>query len=246
MIRAGVRLFIPLALMASTGALAAPAASAPDKAAASARTALARELVGYTQPKDLMLQAVLTGYDKGAAEQDPNDLAELDEVQPGLGARLAERGKAELIAFTAERLPVMHERLASLFAANCTEEELKSLIAFYSSPAGAKMIRSITMSDHGGEAFTDEKFTAEEAATANRAAAKDAAKALDGDEWLAMMKFAGSPGGRAAKALGPQVQAISAEWMTSLMTDFSRRIEPIVEQMVTQAVEEADKKSGTN
>jgi len=79
-----------------------------------------------------------------------------------------------------------------------------------------------------------------------RAAAKDAAKSLDGDEWLAMMSFVASPSGRAVKALGPQVQAISADWMTQLMAEFSKRIEPIAGQMVAEAVEEADKKAGTN
>lgn len=241
-------IFISFSLFASSAALAAPPAGTLDTAprisapATPARTALARELVGYTQPKDLMLSAVLTGYDKGSAEQDEWNLAELDEIQPGLGVRLAERGKAELVALVAERIPQMHERLAALFAGNCSEEELKGLIAFYSSPAGAKMIRGVTMSDSGGEAFDDEQLTAAEATSANRAAAKNAAKSLDGNEWLAMIKFSTSPGGRAAKALGPQVQAISAEWMTQLMADFGKRIEPIVDQMVKQAFEEADKK----
>ena len=250
--RCGVLSF---ALLASSEALAAlvpppPVVSIPavearvPTPATPARTALAKQLVGYTQPKDLMLNAVLTGYERGAAEQGGNDLAALDAIQPGLGARLADRGKAELVALVAERIPQMHERLATLFAANCTEEELKSLIAFYSSPAGAKMIRGVTMSDRGGDSFDDEKLTAQEATSVNKAAARDVAKSLDGEEWLAMIKFATSPGGRAAKALGPQVQAISAEWMTQLMADFGKRIEPIVEQMVTQAAQEADKKPG--
>jgi len=245
-------LFIPLVLSGPGVALAAPgtdnvaAAPAPriSTPVTPARTALAKELVGYTQPTDLMLKAVLVGYEKGAAEEGGS--AELDELSPGLSARLAERGKAELVALVAERIPQMHERLAAMFAANCAEEELKGLIAFYSSPAGSKMIRSITLSDSGGDAFDDAKFTADEAATANRAAAKDAAKSLDGDEWLAMMSFVASPSGRAVKALGPQVQAISADWMTQLMAEFSKRIEPIAGQMVTEALEEADKKAGTN
>ena len=248
------RLFFPLVLSVSSVALAAPAAMgavappAPRIAtpATPARTALANELVGYTQPTDLMLKAVLVGYEKGAAEEGLDAGAELDELVPGLSARLTERGKAELVALVAERIPQMHERLATMFAVNCTEEELKALIAFYSSPAGAKMIRSITLSDSGGDAFDDAKLTADEATTANRAAARDAAKLLSGDEWLAMMSFVASPGGRAIKTFGPQVQAISADWMTELMADFSKRIEPIAEQMVAEAVEEADKKAGTN
>lgn len=253
MIRTFAGIFLPLSLIASTGAFATPPAivapaPAPDAAtpATPARMALAKELVGHTQPKELMLHAVLTGWDKGVAEQDADYQAELEAIQPGLGARLTERGKAELVALVAEQIPQMHDRLAALFAGNCTEEELKSLIAFYSSPAGAKMIRSITMSDSGREAFDDETLTTAEATSANRAAAKDAVKALDGDEWLAAVQFSASPGGRAVKELGPQVQAISAEWMTRLMADFGKRIESITEEMVKRAVEEADKQAGDN
>lgn len=242
-----------ISLAASTAALAEPAASPPAapaprvaSPATPVRMALAKELVGYTQPKELMLHAVLTGWEKGAAEQDEDYLAELDAIQPGLGARLTERGKAELVALVAALIPQMHDRLAELFAGNCTEEELKALIAFYSSPAGSKMIRSITLSDSGGDAFDDEQLTTAEATSANRAAAKEAVKTLDGDEWLATVIFSVSPGGRVVKALGPQVQAISAEWMTKLMADFGKRIEPIAEEMVKQAVEEADKRAGAN
>jgi hypothetical protein len=243
-------LSVSLALNAPSAAFSAPSAPPPASASLTPvtpeRTALARELVGYTQPKDLMLSAVLFGYEKGASEQDAGDLAKLESIQPGLGARITERGKTELVALVSEEIPRMHDRLATLFAANCTGEELKALIAFYSSAAGTKMIRSVTMSDTGGDSFDDEKFTADEATRANRAAAKEAAKSLNGDEWMVMMKFATSPAGRAAKALGPQVQAISAEWMTRLMADFGKRIEPITEEMVKRAVEEADKRAGAD
>jgi len=220
----------------------------PDRVAAPvtpARTVLAHELVGYTQPKDLMLAAVLNGWEIGEAEND-NDLARFEEIEPGLGKRIVERSKAELMGLVAERIPQMHDRLATLFAENCTEEELKSLIAFYGSPAGKKLVRSITLSNKGGDAFDDEHFTAEEATRANRDAAKDAVKTLDGDEWMAAAKFGLSPAGRLVKALSPQVQAISAEWMTALMADYGKRIEPAVEEMVRQAIDKADKRPGGN
>lgn len=251
MIRTIAGMFLPLSLIASTGAIATPPAidtpaSGVATPATPARIALAKELVGHTQPKEQMVHAVLTGWDKGVAEQDEDYQAELEAIQPGLSAKLTERGKSELVALVAEQIPQMHDRLAALFAGNCTEEELKALIAFYSSPAGAKMIRSITMSDSGGEAFDDEQLTTAEATSANREAAKEAVKSLDGDEWLAAVRFSVSPAGRVVKALGPQVQAISADWMTRLMADFGKRIEPITEEMVKRAVEEADKQVGAN
>jgi hypothetical protein len=246
-----------LTLLASMPAVAAPAPTAPTVPAAPpaaaaprvatpatpARQALARQLIGYTQPKDLMMESVLRGWDLGAAEN-TDDIAQLDSVQPGLGARLAERGQAELVAMVDQQFAHMQDQLATLFADNCSEEELNSLIAFYSSPTGRKMVRSIMMADTAGDAFDDERLTPEEAASANRAASKAAVKSLDGNEWIAAVKFGASPAGRAVKALSPQVQAISAEWLTSLMAEFGKRIEPIAEEMVAKAVEEADKQGG--
>jgi hypothetical protein len=221
-------------------ATAAPRIATP---ASPARKALARQLIGYTQPKDLMLESVLRGWEMGAADN-KEDLARLDELQAGLGARLAERGKTELVAMVDQQFGQMQDRLATLFADNCSEEELNLMIAFYSSPTGRKMVRSIIMSDAGSEAFDDELLTQAEATSANRAASKAAVKSLDGDEWLAAVQFGLSPGGRAVKALAPQVQAISAEWLTGLMTEFGKRIEPIAEEMVGKAIEEADKQAG--
>ena len=247
-----------LAMLLSAWALPVSAhAAAPEKAAEAAtralppatpaRTALAGELVGYTQPKALLLEAVLVGWNKGIAEQQAAaDLAELDRIESGLSAKFLDRGQAEIVALVSERIPEMHRRLAGVYADNCTEEELKALIAFYSSPLGTKLIRSMTLSVTGADSFDDEKFTAEEATQANREAARDAVKSLSGDEWIEAVKFGVSPSGRLVKSLAPKVQAISAEWMTKLMADFGTRMEPIAEEMVMQALEQADKQGAAD
>ena len=233
--------------LGSAAAFASPAgSSATADTVTPARTALARELVGYTQPKELMIEAVMHGWELGVSEQSAAEFDRLDEIQPGLGARLTERGKSELVNLVAVRIPQMQDKLAKLYADNCTEAELKEMIAFYSSATGRKLIRSVTMADKGGDAFDDEKVTAAEATKANREAAKDAVATLDGDEWIEALKFGVSPGGRIVKKLTPQVQAISAEWMTLLLADFGKRMEPITEEMVMQAIEQADKKASTD
>ena len=229
------------ALQASSGA---PSAKAPAPALSPpspARTALARELVGHTQPKELMIEAVLFGWNKGVAEQDAADLGALDKIQAGLSGRFIDRGRAEIVAIVSERIPEMHSQIAAIYADNCTEEELKALIAFYSSPVGKKLIRSMTMSISGSDPFEDDKVTAAEATQANREAAREAVKTLSGDEWIEAAKFGLSPTGRKVKSLAPKVQAAAADWMTRLMADYGTRMETIAEEMVGKAIEEADK-----
>ena len=222
-----------------------PAAAPPahvSPPATPARTALAMELVGHTQPPELMIEAVMAGWNKGIAEQDAAELASLDEIQAGLSTRFLDRGKAEIVALVTERMPLMHRRIAAIYADNCTEEELKALIAFYSSPLGIKLIRSMTLSVSGSNPFDDDdKVTAAEATQANREAARDAVKSLTGDEWIEATRFGISPTGRLVKRLGPKVQAVAADWMTGLMSDYGTRMETVAEEMVGQAIEEADK-----
>lgn len=213
----------------------APPASRALQTAIPAKIALARQLVGHTQPPELMTHALLKGWDE-AKQKDKESFAALDAIEAGLGTKLSDRGRAELTMLVTERIPQLHERLAALFAANCTEQELRELIGFYSSSAGRKLIHSVIMSDAGGDEFDDEKLTAEEAIKINRQASAAAAKTLNSVEQATLVKFAISPAGRAAKAVGPQVQAVSAEWMNGIMSEFSRRIEPIINETVDKAV----------
>lgn len=238
-------------LIAITAASAAAAAPPPPAAVTSAapetrklppatpaRIALARKLVGYTQPPELMTSAVVKGWEEGL-KNERESFDSLEAIQAGLGAKLADRGKAEIVSLVRERIPQLHDRLGALFADNCTEQELQELIVFYSSPAGSKLIRSITLSNSADEVFEDDKVTAAEAIQANRQASRAAVQDLSSAEQAEVVKFAFSPAGNAVKTVGPRVQAISAEWMTATMAAFDKRIEPIVQQIVGQAVAEA-------
>jgi len=217
---------------------AAPGEARNLPPATPARIALARKLVGYTQPPELMTSAVLKGWEEGIRSEG-DSFSSLNSIQDGLGAKVAARGKAEIVGLVKDRIPQLHDRLATLFAANCSEQERSELITFYSSSAGAKIIRSITLSNAGAEALDDDKITADEAMKASREASRIAARTLDSAEQAEMIKFAFSAAGRRVKLIGPEVQAISAEWMTATMAEFGQRIEPIVTDMVEKAAAEA-------
>jgi len=222
----------------------APADAPPahvNSPATPARTALAKDLVGHTQPPELMIEAVMVGWNLGVAEQQASELAALDKIQPGLSGLFLDRGKTEIVALVSERIPQMRQQLAAIYADNCSEEQLRELIAFYSSPLGTKLIRSMTLSVKGSESFDDDQVTAAEATQANREAAQDAVKALSGDEWIAAARFGLSPSGRLVKTLAPKIQSVAADWMTRLMADYGTRMETVAEEMVGQAIEEADK-----
>ncbi len=194
----------------------------------------------HTQPADLMMQSVLMGWDRGFAE-DRSHFDELDALSPGLGKIVYELGRTEMIAAVDAAIPLFREELSGIFAANASETELRSLIDFYSSPTGKKMIRLMTLADasSGKEAAEDEVFTTDEVTKANRDAVRASLTQFTPQDRVALLKFGISPAARAAKVAGPKVQAATAGWMNRVMADFKARLDPKVEALVSKRIKDA-------
>lgn len=217
-----------------TVALLATAAMQPASAAQTAPTAtanhqaLAFELAQIGQPTALLVEGVLMGYDLAAKEQTPDaDATEVEKEFPGFLTKVQQRGRAELERLMTDRAPSLHRQLADLYAANLTDPQMRDMMAFLRTPTGVKFVRSMMLSSSGANPADDLKLTAEEVAAENRAAATETMKKLSGDEWLELMKFATSPAGQANRALTQKAQPLVAAAMTGIMTEFTKRMEPI-------------------
>jgi len=225
-------LLFPLALAVSTGAVAAPAAQAPVRAGPAAdRPAsklLALELARIGQPRELLVEGVLMGFDLAAAEQKQDEESLAVEKQfPGFLAALRARGRDELASIMTERAPILHERLAEVYVANLSDADMRAIIAFFQTPTGKKFVRAMAMSPPASNAADDLDLTEEELADAGKSAAGQAMKQMSGDEWIELVKFGMSPAGRANRALTTKVQPVVATVFTELMTDFAERMRPI-------------------
>lgn len=69
------------------------------------------------------------------------ELAALQKEYPGIGQEMMVAILPILNKSSRDRLPVLWERQSALYAANFTAPELDTLIAFYSSPTGQKMVQ---------------------------------------------------------------------------------------------------------
>lgn len=184
-----------------------------------------------------MMTAVLSGWDQGMKEEEAT-MAELDTLSPGLAKAIAERGKAELTAMVKERLPGLQNRVSGIYAANADENELQSVLTFLRSPTGAQFVRSVMLSDAGDSAVVDDgEISTAEVKKANRQASMEALRGLNPQQKVELIRFGVSPGGRVMKTIGEQIQPALAAWLTGLMQDYEKRVEPIIEKIVLEALE---------
>ena len=223
------------AALVAQPSFAAPAVPVPAAPRPAASKELALEVARHGQPTALLVEGVLKGYDHAAAEEreHPREEAiELEKQFPGFLGKLQARGREELAALMAERAPVLHERLAEVYAANLSDADMRALIAFFETPTGKKFVRSMALSPPSSNAADDLELTEAEVAAAGKSAAAYSLKQMSGDEWVELVKFGASPAGRANRALNAKVQPVVATIMTEIMTDFTKRMQPITMEVL--------------
>jgi hypothetical protein len=210
---------------------AAPSPAGP------AQVRLAGEIAQIAASGDMMMTAVLSGWDQGMKEEKAT-MAELDTLSPGLAKAIAERGKAELTAMVKERLPALQNAVAGIYVANADEEELQSVLTFLRSPTGAQFVCSVMLSDAGDSADIDDgEISTAELKKANRQASMEALRGMNAQQKVELIRFGASPGGRVMKAIGEEIQPALATWLTSLMQDYEKRVEPVIEKIVVDALD---------
>lgn len=221
----------------STQVFAAPAIAHAVTAQAASSTssarALALQLSQTAQPADLLVEAVLKGYDEGFSEEQANsETAEIEREFPGYLEKLRLRGRIELEKVMREHAPVLQRRTADVYAADVSEEHMRNAIAFLRTPTGAKMLRGVTLAPSDTGSANDLNLTVEEVATEARAAALHSVKQLTGAERVELMKFAASPAGVAFRDTDHKITPIVAETMNEVMAEFAERIDPIAVELL--------------
>lgn len=215
-------LFLALAL--STAPLAATATPAGQFAATDpARMERALKLAAV-----LNSEAIIVGNAKSdeeavkLAEQllgSKQDLAAFENEHPGVSIALAREMMPILNRSARERLGELHRRQAALYAANFDTAELGTLIDFYTSPTGTKLIAAMVAKVKPNAVIAeakqseDFKFGAQAVLKDIRASGPDIVQALDESDKAVLLRFASSGLMPRIKALAPQTQTIAIVWM---------------------------------
>jgi hypothetical protein len=249
-------------LLACCASLAAASAGAPAQAqlpqpateavansqmSAKAPSPAALQLAALFIPKDLFISANISTLDEGIeilAKNSPELKATFTQY-PGLQAALVDVTGKQLSTILLDEYPGLLDQVGGLVDARYTREEKDSLLAFYSSSAGIKMIRAEFEGMDTGkmlDAFAgdDNKITVAEVQAMTPGSA-ELGKDLTPAERAKASVFFMSPAGRKVAKTTPDMQALTVDWVNQLMV----RVGPQIEAKTVETVMSFIAKSGT-
>lgn len=224
-----------------------PAATPTDPAVAERATKLATMLNS---------EAIIIGDAKSDEEALPliaqlwgskEDLAAVEKEYPGISVALAREVTPIINRSARERLGELHRRQAALYAANFTAAELDTLIAFYGSPTGIKlmdtMLASIRPNAIMAEASKSEdfRFGSESVLKDIRSTAPAITRVMDDTDKAALVRLATSGLAPRLKALAPQTQTIALEWYNEEAPWEATEIEKAMERVLARFGKKKDR-----
>ncbi|MES2442640.1 MAG: DUF2059 domain-containing protein [Pseudomonadota bacterium] len=229
-----------LLLAASAAAAPAWAQPAPVAAANPAREALALELATMLNSETTLMGAVARMLDQSLpnAMMANADVADLERQYPGLLKEMIDAMKPVMIRHMRAELPELWRQVAALYAANLTEADMRVTLAFYRSPAGARIIELMIaetdfepvlrdMAKSNNYDVPDKALTDTVRASAGRVPSR-----LTPAETDAAMRFGASPEGRHVVALTPRVQAMVIAWSSQPTPELDAELERVTMEVV--------------
>ncbi|MBC9034421.1 DUF2059 domain-containing protein [Sphingomonas sp. JC676] len=152
-----------------------------------------------------------------ALAADP-DLKMAEQAYPGVIKALLDAVMPAALEQTIQRLPLLWDRIGTLYAQNLTDAEIRAALQFYRSPAGAKVIQVMT-AETDFSAAVKESIESEDNKISTDSLRKGLTTGMDklgdrltADEQAAVVRFAVTPAGSKAGALAPRIQALAVEW----------------------------------
>lgn len=146
------------------------------------------------------------------------EFAALEKENPGISIALAREVLPIVNRSARERLGELHRRQAALYAANFTAAELDTLIVFYGSATGTKLIATM-MAKVKPNAVLAEARKSEDFSFGPQSVLKDIrssapaiAQAMDETDKAALMQLVASGLAPRLRALAPQTQTVALEW----------------------------------
>jgi hypothetical protein len=202
-------------------------------------TADAMRLSNLLNPTDKMVEIGVKGFEIGfdaALQRSPKEAA-VYASSPGLRDAILEAGRPVIEKHLALMVPRRQQTYARFYAANFTAEEIGQLIAFYSTPTGAKVVAAMysgvplgkiaqTMSMDG-----DSKLTAESVNQFNQTAVAGLPDKFDSEDWKVLFVFSATPAHAKLLRVAPD--------FAKLVADTENEPNPAMDEELDKAVEAA-------
>ena len=147
------------------------------------------------------------------------EMKDAESNYPGIGTELADAVLPIINGYMRARLPQLHETQTALYTRTFSSSELETLIAFYASPTGQKVIQLMNASLKPkamlakAQASEDFKITSSSALSDIRDTGPAILAGLKPEDHFVLQKFGRSGLVDRMKAVAPQTQTIALEWM---------------------------------
>ena len=196
----------------------------------------------------LILAESRYAFEGGLAQDlqaDP-DIAMMEADYPGITSHLLTELRSEIEKQVTDSIPELWESLAIVFSKNMTSEELAVANAYYSSPAGQRLIAATQENtDYArlGKAVVDNpdgSIKASDLRNSVRAGVGKTMAAMTAEDQSVLIAFSKTAAFEKIRELGPKVQEVSAAWVNQSSPEEDKRIEEIAIKVVTEFIEKAD------
>ncbi len=219
--------------------------SSPVPASAGVRQALAYQLAAFTNSE----AAMRVQMDKLLRETLPQqfaaqpDFAELEAAYPGVSAAMVDAMAPIMLEDTLARMPDLWKRIGSVYAAAFSESELQTLIGFYRSPAGVRLLDAMRRNSDMSKAVAqvlnnpDSPIRAEDLRAGQDAAISAAQAELTPAELDEIGRFEASPLGAKLLSVAPQAQQVSAAWSNESTPELDAKLDKAMQRILSSYIE---------
>ena len=164
-------------------------------------------------------------------------LVELENEYPGLHDAMWHAVEPILRDYSAKSGPGLVARLRDLYAARLSREEIDAFIAFYSTPTGKRLIRTVyENADYAPfveAGLADRATTAEDIGRVQQSARAAVAESLTEADRAALEELVRSISLTKANALSAEIRQITADWLN----EPDPEMDALIEEAVVSAAE---------
>lgn len=237
-----------LLISAAIAACCAPVAAGATVSAAVTADAqhdkLAAELVGVLNSQELVRAQVnkMLGDTLPKAFAASPDFAAMEREHPGVTQAVIGAMRPIILNGMLARLPTLSARLTPIYAQAFTTAELHTLIDFYKSPTGARVIKAM------GEGTDFSRLLGDMVANKNNAVTTEGVRAgvqsgvaevirtATPEDMKAMEALAATDAGKKLREIAPQIQAASVAWGSEPDPQLNAQVESAVKSAILDYV----------
>lgn len=232
-------------LLVLTSARLAAAQPTPAQSFSEAHRSKALAVAKLAQPRELVLDAAMSAVarEMPVALRASADGKILEAEHPGIIDAMLRASYPELRSMLDRRLPDLWTRMAKAYSDDLSDVELDSLLQFFLSSTGEKLIRISNQQFDSGPMVEevmkseDFSFTLDSVQAGLRVGVTKAVSAMTPEELSQLIAFGTSDTGKKVRLVGPKIKKIVVNWGNESDPADEKRVEEVMTRTVDAYIE---------